>query len=234
MRVWYFPSMSRHCLKMNLAGLCRPAVVVDRFYISVFSALEQTHCALVACDSNWVTVAFYSAFWISTEVVYLSTVQLLHGWCHLKLLPLWHVLCTPYNHAPCHLMQSHIHRVHVCLVVTSYVCMLCVFCGHVLDSVCFQRGTNRRWDLWDAGRITDIFVALTPQQLYTPYSVEHLKDVVLKCASIYYWFSRSTVLTPPVTVFGPHHADTTVTSTGHCRADITSNQHLAQLCWHHW
>ena len=25
-------------------------VVVDRFYIALFSALEQTHCALVACD----------------------------------------------------------------------------------------------------------------------------------------------------------------------------------------
>ena len=55
MHVWYFPSMSRHHLKMNLAGLCRPAVVVDCFYISLFSALEQTHCALVACDSKRVT-----------------------------------------------------------------------------------------------------------------------------------------------------------------------------------
>ena len=31
----------------------------DHFYIALFSALEQTHCALVACDSEWVTVAFY-------------------------------------------------------------------------------------------------------------------------------------------------------------------------------
>ena len=27
-------------------------VVVDRFYIALFSALEQTDCALVACDSK--------------------------------------------------------------------------------------------------------------------------------------------------------------------------------------
>ena len=27
-------------------------VVVDRFYIELFSALEQTDCALVACDSK--------------------------------------------------------------------------------------------------------------------------------------------------------------------------------------
>ena len=26
--------------------------VVDRFYIALFSALEQTHCAHVACDSE--------------------------------------------------------------------------------------------------------------------------------------------------------------------------------------
>ena len=28
------------------------------------------------------------------------------------------VLCTPYNHAPCHFMQSHIRKVYACLVVT--------------------------------------------------------------------------------------------------------------------
>ena len=32
----------------------------DRFDIALFSALEQTHCAFVACDSKRVTVAFYS------------------------------------------------------------------------------------------------------------------------------------------------------------------------------
>ena len=31
---------------------CIYAVVVDRFYIALFSALEHTHCALVACDSK--------------------------------------------------------------------------------------------------------------------------------------------------------------------------------------
>ena len=53
---------------------------------------------------------------------------LLHGWCHLKLLPSPCVLCTPYNHVytiqPCtmsrHFEQSHVHRVHVCLAVTCH------------------------------------------------------------------------------------------------------------------
>ena len=64
-------------------------------------------------------LAFYSAFFlISTEVVYL---QRWHGWCHKKLLPSRRVLCTPYNHAPCHFMQSHIHKVYACLAVTCHL-----------------------------------------------------------------------------------------------------------------
>ena len=31
------------------------------------------------------------------------------------------VLCTPYNHAPCHFMQSHICKVHACLAVTCHL-----------------------------------------------------------------------------------------------------------------
>ena len=31
------------------------------------------------------------------------------------------VLCTPYNHAPCHFMQSHIHKVYACLAVTCHL-----------------------------------------------------------------------------------------------------------------
>ena len=61
---------------------------------------------------------FIARFWISTEVVYL---QRWHGWCHMKLLPSWHVLCTPYNHAPCHFMQSHIRKVYACLAVTCHL-----------------------------------------------------------------------------------------------------------------
>ena len=37
----------------------------------------------------------------------------------MKLLPSQRVLCTPYNHALCHFMQSHIRKVHACLTATS-------------------------------------------------------------------------------------------------------------------
>ena len=30
-----------------------------------------------------------------------------------------HVLCTPYNHAPCHFMQSHIRKVYACLATVT-------------------------------------------------------------------------------------------------------------------
>ena len=55
---------------------------------------------------------------MSTEVVYLRR---WHGWCHMKLLPSRRVLCTPYNHAPCHIMPSHIRKVHACLAVTCHL-----------------------------------------------------------------------------------------------------------------
>ena len=32
-----------------------------------------------------------------------------------------HVLCTPYNHAPCHFLQSHIRKVYACLAVTCHL-----------------------------------------------------------------------------------------------------------------
>ena len=46
-------------------------LVVDHFHTALFSALEPTHCALVKCDSEWVTVAFYCSFLtISTAVIH--------------------------------------------------------------------------------------------------------------------------------------------------------------------
>ena len=39
----------------------------------------------------------------------------------MKLLPSRSVLCTPYNRAPCHFMQSHIRKVSACLAVTCHL-----------------------------------------------------------------------------------------------------------------
>ena len=44
-----------------------------------------------------------------------------HGWCYVQLLPSRLVLCTPYNHAPFHFMQSHVRKVHAYLAVTCHL-----------------------------------------------------------------------------------------------------------------
>ena len=53
-----------------------------------------------------------------------TTVWLLHGWCHMKLLPSWHTFyvhqtnCTSLQ---CHHNWSLLCRVHVCLAVTCHL-----------------------------------------------------------------------------------------------------------------
>ena len=52
-----------------------------------------------------------------------STVWLLHGWCHMKLLPSWHKVCV--LHSTMHQFTVSLHskpyRVHVCLAVTCHL-----------------------------------------------------------------------------------------------------------------
>ena len=40
-------------------------------------------------------------------------------WCAYSVSA--QVLCTPYNHAPCHIMQSHTCKVYACLAVTCHL-----------------------------------------------------------------------------------------------------------------
>ena len=78
---------------------------------SAISALEQTYCALVACGSEWMKlfIAFFFFFLQYPPKWYTySAVWLLHGWCHVKLLPSRRVLCTPCNHTPCHVTVGFI------------------------------------------------------------------------------------------------------------------------------
>ena len=39
----------------------------------------------------------------------------------MELLPSRRFVCTTYNHAPYHFMQSHIRKVHACLAVTCHL-----------------------------------------------------------------------------------------------------------------
>ena len=55
------------------------SIIIDRFYIALFSALEQTHLCSHVILHEW--IAFYSACfeYPTKSVVYL---QRWHGWCH--------------------------------------------------------------------------------------------------------------------------------------------------------
>ena len=98
-------------------AMCRRwwLLLIAFIYSVILRSWADTVCLHVILH-EW--IAFIARFWISTEVVYL---QRWHGWCHMKLLPSWRILCTPYNHAPCHFMQSHIRKVYACLAVTCHL-----------------------------------------------------------------------------------------------------------------
>ena len=59
----------------------------------------------------------------------------------MKLLPSLRVLCTPYNQAPCHFMQSHIRKVHACLAVTCHLHIWQINRG-LLRATAVTRGWN--------------------------------------------------------------------------------------------
>ena len=117
-------SLSPSCLSRSLLLFllflflqCQTNIKCCCCWSLLYSAILHSHNTF---HSHYTRMWFYMSeqlftvrFLISTEVVYR---QPWHGWCHMKLLLYWHVLCTPYNHAPCHFMQSHI----------SYVRCMCI------------------------------------------------------------------------------------------------------------
>ena len=86
-------------------------------YIVLFSALVSRLTAF-ACGSTWVTsfiARFLNTHWsgVLTALAWLVP--------HETAAVSAQVLCTPYNHAPCHFMQSHIRKVYACLAVTCHL-----------------------------------------------------------------------------------------------------------------
>ena len=92
--------------------------VVDRFYSAVlrFQADSLRSCCIrfLMSDSLFIARFEYPPMLCAYNVVWL-----LHGWCHVKLLPYRHVLCTSYSHAPCHVIACK---------------ATCVECMRVLDA----------------------------------------------------------------------------------------------------
>ena len=68
--------------------------------------------------------SFYSAFLLLFFVLNIHRSGVLTALAWLvphETAAVWaQVLCTPYNHAPCHFMQSHIRKAHARLAVTCH------------------------------------------------------------------------------------------------------------------
>ena len=98
-------------------------VVVDHFYVALFSAFEQTRSSFAACDSEWVTLAFYRAVLntsgLLTGLVGCDLIGATWNCCHLGACSVYTI--RPRMSLQCHLMQSHICGVHVCLAVTCHL-----------------------------------------------------------------------------------------------------------------
>ena len=96
-------------------------VVVDQSF-KLFSTLEQTYWALAVCDSEWVTVAFYSAFFNIHQSGVLTALFCCYmagsTWncCRLSACSVYTIhQCTSLQ---CYFIPSHMCRVHVCLAWT--------------------------------------------------------------------------------------------------------------------
>ena len=86
-------------------------------YIALFSALLSRLTAL-ACGSAWVTSVIVRFLNIHRSGVLTALAWLVP---HETAAISAQVLCTPYNHAPCHFIQSHIRKVYACLAVTCHL-----------------------------------------------------------------------------------------------------------------
>ena len=88
------------------------------------------------------------------------------------------VLCTPYNQAPCHFMQSHILKVYACLAVT-----------------CHLQFWQNDWDLllatavtWGCNRYRNKSQSEGGESSLAAYDIEC--DVII-------WFTQLVLISPP-------------------------------------
>ena len=91
-------------------------IIIHSFYIALFSALKQTQYAHVACDSEWVTVSFYTIACIII-IIHGSGVLVALCGCHMKCCHFGAssvYTIQPCTRLQCHFIQSHIDRVVSC------------------------------------------------------------------------------------------------------------------------
>ena len=137
------------------------------------------HCTFAACHSNWVTVAFYSTFWISSEVVYVQRYLVFTWLVPREATPVsaraMHTIqpCT----MPRNFMQCHIRRVHACLFVTCHL----HFWQNERDLLCATAVTRPTYQMW-AIPVTKRVYLPTRYGLYlSPNGYTYLPDVGYTC-----------------------------------------------------
>ena len=94
-----------------------PVLIDDRLYSALFRSLEQTHCIhmwFYMSDKLFI-VRFFNIHQSGGLIVLAWLVP--HETAAVSVQALW----TPYNHAPCQFMQSHICKVHAYLAVTCHL-----------------------------------------------------------------------------------------------------------------
>ena len=92
-------------------------MIDDHLYSTILRSLEQTHCARLwfyMSDKHFIALFLN----IHRSGVLTALARLVP---HETAAISAQVLCTPYNHAPCHFLQSHIFKVHACLAVTCHL-----------------------------------------------------------------------------------------------------------------
>ena len=93
-------------------------MIDDHLYSAVLRSLEQTHCARMRfyIQSDWLFITRFLN-------IHRSGVLTALAWLvpHETAAVSAQVLCTPYNHAPCHFMQSHIRKVYAYLALTCHL-----------------------------------------------------------------------------------------------------------------
>ena len=105
------------CSCLNGEVNCGNWLIDDHLYSAILRSLEQTHCARLWLDMS--DKLFIARF----LNIHRSGVLTALAWLvpHETAAISAQVLCTPYNHAPCHFMQSHIRKVYVSLAVTCHL-----------------------------------------------------------------------------------------------------------------
>ena len=124
--IWNIQRFSRDTLSAGKKHYLNfQTIHIDHFYIALFSALDQTHCTHATCDSELVIVSFlYSKLFNIHQLFTDSSIWLLHGWCHVKLLLF--VLAWPWHKGCCLCWQDY--QTQVLFVLTrppNQGCCLC-------------------------------------------------------------------------------------------------------------